>query len=98
MNQVRQGDIFFQKVNKLPTTAKTRITNTVAYGEVSGHSHRFDTKTMVTYEDDKDVFVSLEEPTTLVHEEHGPIVFDVGVYKVVHQREYSPKENRRVLD
>lgn len=30
------------------------------------------------------------EPATLVHDEHGPIALDPGVYRVWKQREYVP--------
>ena len=42
-NQARQGDIWFQKTNGKPKLTSNRppmSNNIIAYGEVTGHSHK----------------------------------------------------------
>ena len=58
MFQARQGDIFFEKVNKVVKKGKKKGTSPViAYGEVTGHAHKivapsFDKVDMVVDTDD----------------------------------------------
>lgn len=95
----RQGDLLLVKVKALPKGLTKKQNNVFAYGEVTGHSHRLKTKELVTYEDSNgDVYADLAKSTELIHEEHNPIKLDAGVWQVIRQREYSPSENRRVLD
>lgn len=92
MNQYRHGDLLITPIDKLPNgTKKTKKSKEriLAYGEVTGHAHRLSAGTVtelrgVTY-------FTTAVTTTLTHEEHGPITFEPGTYKVVHQREYSPE-------
>ena len=98
MNQIRQGDVFFAKVNKLPKGAVARKNNHILEGETSGHIHRLESQVPSVYDSGSEVFVSVVDSTPLVHEEHNTITVEPGVYKIVRQREYSPAENRRVLD
>lgn len=98
MNQIRQGDLYFAKVNKLPKGAVARKNNHILEGETSGHIHRLSSQVPSVYDYQSEVFVSVIEPTPLIHEEHGTITVEPGVYKITRQREYSPAENRRVLD
>lgn len=96
--QLRQGDVYLIKENSLPKGMKLKKDNVLVYGETSGHAHRLNTTELSVYESGDDMFVDLDKPTELVHEEHNTIHVDKGVWKVVRQREYSPSENRRVLD
>lgn len=98
----RQGDVLLVKVGELPGEAvpeeliEDRIV--LAYGEVTGHAHALSTSFAVAYAHDADRYVVAKEGATLVHEEHNPIVLEPGVYRVVRQREYSPREVRLVAD
>jgi hypothetical protein len=38
------------------------------------------------------------QTTQVVHEEHGPITLDPGMWRVVRQREYHPEAIRTVMD
>lgn len=85
---------------------------TIGYGEVTGHHHTIqDAEWLVAPETTMDdlhqfalgnttmpVFVVLDEPTTLTHQEHAPIALGAGVWQVVRQREYFPGELRSVRD
>lgn len=105
----RQGDVMFIPVAKLPTGKATKRDNgTVAYGEVTGHSHRLaDLESAEVLEIGDGLFVKVSESgvsisgdpgATFVHEEHGPVTLPPGDYKIRIQREYSPESIRSVID
>jgi hypothetical protein len=95
---LRQGDVLLTKVSILPKGLKKRKDNVLVEGETTGHMHELTAKTVSVYGTDDDMYVSLDKPTELIHPEHNTIQVDKGVWKVIRQREYSPAENRRVLD
>jgi len=112
--QVRQGDVFIQRLSdsaEVPSTAKPvpedagRVV--LAYGEVTGHAHAFAGSSRVNLfrEDDNGSGVSPPAylvieglPQSLRHEEHAPVELPAGKYKVTIQREYSPEAIRNVAD
>lgn len=78
---------------------------TIGYGEVTGHHHTIQDAVWYVAPDttmddlhqfaqgnrlDMPVFVALDAPTTLTHQEHSPIALDAGIWQVVRQREYFP--------
>ena len=101
--QFRQGDVFIERVKKLPSDLTQRARDkgriVLAYGEVTGHAHALD-ETLAELFEDKDgaLYLKLRETGRLRHEEHATIVLEPGIYRVTHQREYSPEEIRRVAD
>ena len=109
MKLYRQGDVMFRQIKSLPKGERVKRANaTVAYGEVTGHSHQLaieDRQSAEVLEIGKGLFVRVSEAgvrieggATFVHEEHGPITLPPGNYEVVIQREYSPEEIRNVID
>lgn len=97
----RQGDVMLIKVDALPDGAKREQVKdriVLAYGEVTGHAHAIKDKTTELYKFDVDMFLKVLNTTNLVHEEHGAITIEPGIYKVVRQREYTPREIRNVAD
>lgn len=109
MKLYRQGDVLFRQIAKLPAgEQKKRENATVAYGEVTGHSHALaaeDREVAEVLEIGEGIFVHvsaegvrIEGGATFVHEEHGPITLPKGNYEVTIQREYSPEEIRNVID
>ncbi len=99
----RQGDVLLLKVEELPKEAvaeqppeEHRIV--LAYGEVTGHAHAVSTAHASMYRVNDTNYLVAEPGATLVHEEHSAIVLEPGVYRVVRQREYSPREVRFVAD
>lgn len=95
---VRQGDLLIVKVNELPAKYTKQNHRVLAEGETTGHMHELDTGEL--YESNGTLFfrVNENEKATLKHQEHGPITFTPGVYKVIRQREYEPRAWRRVAD
>lgn len=108
----RQGDVLFTRIDRLPSGRRNKRENaTVAYGEVTGHSHALaveDRQTAEVLEIGDGLFVHVSdtglrlegdiEGATFVHEEHGPITLPPGDYAVTIQREYTPEEIRNVAD
>lgn len=105
----RQGDVLFRQIPRLPKgNRKTRKNGTVAYGEVTGHSHALaleDQKVAEVLEIGDGLYVRVSESgvrigggATFLHEEHGPVTLPPGSYQVIIQREYSPEEIRNVVD
>jgi hypothetical protein len=93
----RQGDVLLVQVDGCPEDAKKLDHMTVAWGEATGHHHSF-TKDVELREKNDMVWIVVDEPAELTHQEHATIVVDPGTYKYVRQREYAPRQNRWVLD
>jgi hypothetical protein len=98
----RQGDVLLLKVNELPTDATPDQSEghriVLAYGEVTGHAHALSTAHAALYKIGDERYVVAQDGATLVHEEHSAITLEPGVYRVVRQREYAPREVRLVAD
>lgn len=102
--EFRQGDVLLIKVDKeIPKDAhmvkpeKNRVI--LAHGEVTGHAHAIPAKAAVLYETMANTrLLEVTVPTQLIHEEHGAIDLDPGVYEVYRQVEYSPRDLRYVRD
>lgn len=96
----RQGDVFLVPIDALPAEKLAAHRSVLAEGEITGHAHR------LTRPDSAEVYVNRGQlylnvsgdTATVEHEEHKPITVPRGVYEVRIQREYSPREIRRVVD
>lgn len=105
----RQGDVLFTRCAGIPEGNK-RANGTVAYGEVTGHSHRLQESNLATatvFDCGEGLFVRVSDEglslegtggATFIHEEHGPISLPPGDYQITIQREYSPEAIRNVVD
>lgn len=99
----RQGDVLLVRVDNLPPDSVAEAPPeehrvVLAYGEVTGHAHAVSTSAATMYALKEERYLKIATTTNLVHEEHSPIILEPGVYKVVRQREYSPREIRFVAD
>jgi len=96
----RHGDVLIQTIAKLPVGAQKQTGSTLAYGEVTGHSHRIEqTNAVSLWVYGGEFFLEVKEASaTLVHEEHKPIQLPQGVYRFWKQREYRPGEVVEVED
>ena len=97
--KIRQGDVMLVKIDKLPNNV-TEKDKTIAYGEVTGHSHRFENEAVTVFKDAKDVqYVDVQQESTLIHEEHAHAQVPKGIYEVRIQREVDLLgEVRQVAD
>ena len=105
--QVRQGDVLLVPVKEIPSDAKpveqagSRVT--LAMGEVTGHSHRFETGAALFRPDELQggmggYVVVGGDGATLLHEEHTAIAVPAGLYVQAIQVEETPEAVRRVED
>lgn len=100
------------KLKEAPRDSKGRIV--LAFGEVTGHAHAIHETGVVALAeprsivdnlgdgfDLRDGVLYLQVPkggATVVHEEHGQVKLDEGIYRVQRQREHSPQGDRAVWD
>lgn len=115
IEQIAQGDVLLVPVVSIPSNAKKLENRTViAYGEATGHAHRFAVKLssdVEMYEADGVLYVRVNTPTPLKHEEHdvwktpaGKTItqptIEPGTYRYAPQRVWDPwmEEARRVQD
>jgi hypothetical protein len=96
---VRQGDVFIIPVAKLPENL-TGTRPVLAEGEVTGHAHRVaDPTTAQVFKGMSGLFLEVTaDSATVIHDEHAPVTLPKGSYEIRIQREYHPKEIRRVVD
>lgn len=96
----RHGDVMVGSVDALPEHAHKRPHLVLAYGEITGHSHRIeDSKTAETFEVGGQLYLKVIAPVArLIHEEHATIELPEGIYRVWQQREYTPERIRTVYD
>ena len=95
MTHRRHGDLLFSPVNKLPEGLTAQNNNgafILALGEHTNHKHVI-TKQEGTLDIFKDkngsIFLVVDGKSVLTHEEHKPIEFTTGTYKMTHEREYD---------
>ena len=87
-------------VTHLPKEGRVERRPVLAEGEITGHAHRLqDPASGHVFSVGSELYLEvLGDTATVVHEEHGPITVPRGNYMVRIQREYSPREIRRVVD
>jgi hypothetical protein len=96
----RHGDVIIVPAESVPFSAHRRPAAILARGEATGHMHRIeDPRSVEVYDHDGMGYLRVTAGSArLVHDEHLPIDLPHGVYRFWMQREYSPKEIRRVVD
>lgn len=102
-DQIRQGDVFVRRVDKVPEgakpIAKDNGSNVLAHGEVTGHAHRVVERQAEMFSAGGATFLVVPVTSELVHEEHDKIPHTPGTYEVTIQREYDEAtEERQVQD
>jgi hypothetical protein len=104
MQMYRQGDVLIERVDQeLPENAEVTKPDKLgrlilAEGEATGHAHAVSAAAGALYATQLGLMLQVMEQTKVLHEEHHAIDLDPGLYKITRQREYSPKEIRRVAD
>ena len=91
---LRQGDVLLQKVDGVPEGAVVREGEDLVLfeGEASGHTHAvLAAGAPELFDWDNEVYVSVvAEKATLVHDEHGSVDLEKGVWRAWRQRQYDP--------
>lgn len=98
---IRQGDVVMIPIKRIPENAKKLKDKIMAYGEVTGHTHRFiEPKNIDRYELDGKLYLQVRVSSTIIHEEHNPLIIPVGDYQQIQEREYSyeDEEMKKVID
>ena len=104
--QSRQGDIFFQQIDKIPSKGLKKKNDAIlAYGEQTGHSHSITTaiSDCESYVDENgDIYIRSESEIKVGHDEHNTIVLPANTWIcVTRQREFdclSAQRERLVRD
>jgi hypothetical protein len=95
----RHGDVLIAEVGGVPQGANRQPNVILAYGEVTGHSHRIEDPTKAELWAHQGVlYLVVLAQTRVIHEEHHPITLNPGTYRVWQQREYTPEKIRIVRD
>lgn len=102
----RQGDVLIARVDTMPKgvqlVPRDQGRVVLAYGEVTGHAHAVEGDVELFAAADvaelEERFLRVEREAQVVHEEHGTITLEPGIYSVKRQREYAPEEIRAVAD
>lgn len=99
----RQGDILLVKTDDNVSGAEVLRENgrlILAHGEATGHTHSISCQNARLYLNGSRMLLKVNgsSPIQLTHEEHASISVPGGLYHVVRQREYSPKEVKYVSD
>ncbi len=102
---IRQGDVLLVPVAQVPagTRVERRGSIVLAHGEATGHAHRVDDPRAELHTDGRRtrfLVVTGDEPVTLAHEEHDPLLVAPGAWEIRRQREYepTPRRQRWVMD
>ncbi len=88
----RQGDLYIERVAAIPSGALRLPHVVLAEGELTGHRHRIENDDdAAQFELRTNRFLDVTaESADLVHDEHGTIHLDRGIYRVWIQREFDP--------
>ena len=101
----RQGDVLVREVGTrdfayhgVERFCEQRII--LARGEATGHNHSIDARVGRLFEGSRPgvCYLLLDDQGLLEHQEHSPISLPKGVYEVIRQREYEPRQDRYVVD
>lgn len=98
MRQYQQGDVLARQVERVPDGCVRQQHRVLAHGE-SGHSHVAEAGTIWTAPDGR-MYLDLEAPTVIQHEEHKPQLWAAGTYEIARVREmdWLAAQERRVYD
>lgn len=101
MKAFRQGDVLIREIGAIPAEAKKLARAELAYGEVTGHSHRIADMTaaeLLEYGDKLYMAVSADGGVIIKHEEHAEQVIPPGSYEIVQQVEDTEWGEQAVVD
>lgn len=99
----RQGDILFELTvprNPLNRNAVKLVEDgIIAKGETTGHAHALKGDASLYRYPSGPMYIDVITDAEVVHEEHGTIELEPGIWLVHQQREYvTPTEMRNVYD
>ena len=93
--EYRHGDVGLIRLAELPAGAvqqERRGDLILQQGTSTGHAHRIKAKTAQTFTAGETRYLVSKRPTTLTHEEHGPVMIAPGIYEIRIEADYVPGE------
>jgi hypothetical protein len=96
----QQGDVTIKPVDAIPAGATGTDGRILAEGEATGHKHLAEAENVTLYLHEGTLYMRAPSGTTVVHEEHGPLIIPPGEYQIGIVREYDhfAEEARPVID
>jgi hypothetical protein len=89
----QQGDVLLIPVDATALEGKqTPISKrrcVLAEGEATGHAHVVEDDEAALVQIGEKMLLSLAKPATVVHEEHGPIKLEAGIWEIGRVREFD---------
>ena len=107
VNQIRQGDVYLKRVTAIPEGLESVRPGGIGYvleeGEVTGHFHAISkTDFMKMWKgsdtDFNELFIDVDKPVDLTHDEHGTAKIPAGLWRKITQRQYAPDSIQKVID
>jgi len=102
VKHMRQGDVLFIKRDHIPVDTKRYLSpkkdKIIVEGEATGHAHRLQGNADLLSGIGNDMFVHVFDDAEVVHEEHGTVELDEGIWEVIRQKEYALGGSRTVAD
>lgn len=98
----QQGDVILRQITALPgggeTVSKGRCV--LAEGEHTGHAHVIEDDEAELIQIGERMLLKLGKAATVIHEEHGPVTLEPGIWEVgrVQEYDYFSKMARPVSD
>lgn len=102
-NQRQQGDVIYQRIDKLPEGIKEVKRKEgkiiVMHGE-GGHTHCISDVDAMFYEKDGKFYLKNEKSVTLTHEEHNYQIIEPGIWEIgqVREKDWLSGMTRKVID
>lgn len=105
-NQRQQGDVLVTKIDALPKGLKPLTAAArgfvIAEGEATGHAHTIAPEAVeqMLVDDAGVIYAQIARQVDLLHDEHGPVSLDPGIYRFNGVQEYDhfQEEARQVVD
>jgi hypothetical protein len=100
---LRQGDLLFTKIDKIPSGVFASTSNVILRGEATGHAHKIENGRIFNRFDwsfrqirtKNEIFIEAKKNARIVHEEHGTLELEAGFYLVIRQREFMTLDNQK---
>jgi hypothetical protein len=96
LRQIQQGDVLLQEVTEIPSDASLEYHEgpvILARGESTGHCHCIESDRAklwtLTRDGVAEIYLEVQAPVTLNHDEHKPLPIPVGIYRVGRVKEYD---------
>ena len=91
---IQQGDVQALRIDTLPNNVKKVARKERGYvlaeGETTGHAHVIQDNIEMWEDEQGTLYVNIPQRTILVHEEHGPITFETGIWEIGIVQEVDP--------